>query len=325
MRLGGKARFVQEIGEVDQVILSYNFAEMNDLPVFVLGSGSNIIGRDEGYDGLVLVSRLKGLEKVTEDSESVTIKAYSGELLDDVCAYAAECGYSGIEAMSGIPGTIGAAPVQNVGAYGQEISNTLTMVEVYDSSIRRVCELSREECAFGYRKSVFNSSEKGRYFIISVTLKLSKDDLTPPFYRTLQDYFDKHEITDYSPLSVRKAVLAVRGSKLPDPKVIASAGSFFKNIEVSNEKAEELKARFPGIHIFNNGEVNKVSSGWLIENARLKGAEFFGMRVSDTAALILINESAGSYEDLAKARQMIIGTIEEKFGITLEQEPVELK
>ncbi|MDR0591157.1 MAG: UDP-N-acetylmuramate dehydrogenase [Candidatus Nomurabacteria bacterium] len=322
MRLGGPARYVQEVTEPKQVAEAYDFARKNSLPVYVLGYGSNVIGRDEGFDGLVLVNKLKGVETVSETGDEVVIKAASGEMLDDLCGFTAERGYTGIEAMSAIPGTVGAAPVQNVGAYGQEIANVLVGVSAYDTSQGRTLWIDAADCQLGYRRSIFNTTEFGRYFITAVTIKLRKGQLRPPFYISLQAFVEQNGLTDFSPMAIRQAVTAVRAGKLPDPKQIASSGSFFKNVVVDDATAAKMQRE--GVRTYEEGGRNTVPSGWLIEQTGLKGKEFHGMRVSDKAALILINESAHSYADLAAARQEISDAVYKKFGFRLEQEPVEL-
>jgi UDP-N-acetylmuramate dehydrogenase len=323
MRLGGPARYVKEIWQPEQLAEAYSFARGQGLPVYVLGQGSNVIGRDEGYNGVVLVNKLQGIEVIEESAGEVVVKAASGELLDKLCAFSAEHGYTGLEAMSAIPGTVGASPVQNVGAYGQEISRVLTSVSAYDSLRDQIVQLNAADCQFGYRRSIFNTSEAGRYFIIAVTVKLRKGQLSPPFYISLQAFVDQNGLTDFSPLSIRKAVAAVRASKLPDPAKIASSGSFFKNVVIDDATAAKKRAN--GVYIYQEGGRNTVPSGWLVEQAGLKGQILHGMRVSDKAALILINESAKSYADLAAARQEIIDKVKDKFGFTLEQEPVEIQ
>ena len=325
MRLGGNARYVIEIEEDKDLAEAYHFADEKNLPTYVLGGGSNVIGRDGGFNGVVLVNKLRGIYVIDSDADKIRLCAKTGELLDDFIDYSCKLwngesfGFSGIEALSGIPGTVGAAPVQNVGAYGQEIASVVESVCVYDKSDNLFKHMSKDELGFAYRKSIFNSEDFGRYFITSVTVLLERGwRMKPPFYNSLQRYLDEHNITEYSPANIREAVKAIRGSKLPDPKLYASSGSFFKNIYLNEADAKEAEAK--GIPVFDGG---KIASGWLIEHADLKGKEFYGMRVSDKAALVLINESAKSYADLAKARQAVIDAVYEKFGYTLEQEPME--
>ena len=321
MRLGGAARYVIDIDKVEDLSQAYAFAKEKNLPVYVLGSGSNIIGRDGGFNGVILVCKLTGMGILREEKDDVVqLYSYSGELLDDFVTYGTEMGYSGMEALSAIPGTVGAAPVQNVGAYGQDISQSLVEVEVFDTKTGEIKTLPKDQLELSYRHSIFNHGELvGRYFITKVVVELHKGHLTPPFYNSLQAYIDEHSIIDFSPDSIRQCVRAVRESKLPDPELIASSGSFFKNVYLSPEEAAGAEAA--GIPVWDGG---KVPSGWLIEHAGLKGQEFHGMRVSDKAALVLINESAKSYADLAAARAEIIKIVKDKFGFTLEQEPMEL-
>lgn len=326
MRLGGNARYVIDIEEDKDLAEAYHFADEKGLPTYILGSGSNVIGRDGGFDGVILVNKLHGIYVIDSDPAKIRLCAKSGGLLDDLVEYSVKLwngesyGYSGIEALSKIPGTVGAAPVQNVGAYGQEIAQTLHSVCVYDCRDNLFKHMMADELDLGYRHSIFNTGDGvGRYFISSVTVELHKHWLKPPFYTSLQAYFDERGVTEFTPQVVRDAVAEIRAGKLPDPAEFASAGSFFKNIYLNEKEAEEAKKK--DIPVWDGG---KVPSGWLIEHAGLKGKEFYGMRVSDKAALILINENAKNYADLARARQAVIDAVKEKFGYTLEQEPMEL-
>lgn len=324
MRLGGPARFLITIDKLSDLQLAFDFVKDHQLPVFFLGGGANLIARDEGFDGILIKNQIKGVETIHQDDDSVVLEAMGGEIWDDFTRHTAQLGYSGIEAMAKIPGTVGAAPVQNIGAYGQEIKDTLLSVQVYDRKLEKITTLSLKEIDFRYRRSIFNLPEnKNRFFVISLQLKLHRCSLQPPFYTSLQKYIDEHHITDFSPFSIYQAVSAVRTAKLPDPEHLASAGSFFKNIILPVSQTQELDKKHILYWPAGDGQV-LVNSGWLIEHAGLKGQLIHGFRVSDKAALILINESATGYADLAKARAAIIKTVWERFGLTLEQEPVEL-
>ena len=325
MRLGGIAKYVIEIEDTEDLEKAYDFAKERDLSTFILGGGANTIGLDEGFGGVILLNKLRGIEIVGETNADVFVRGMGGEVWDDFVDFATERDLSGIEALSKIPGSLGAAPVQNIGAYGQEISQVIENVEAYDTLLKKFVTIPKEDMQFRYRKSIFNNGEtKGRYFIMAVTVKLAKNEqLTPPFYTSLQNYIDMHNITDFSPKNIRLMVSEIRANKLPDPAEIASSGSFFKNVYVDDERADELESR--GVKIWRSGRENKINSGWLIEDAGLKGKLLHGMRISEKAALVLINESAKSYEDLAAAREEIKNTIREKFDLELEQEPVELK
>ena len=322
MRLGGNARYVIEVTSEDDVEPAYAFADDKDLPVYVLGSGSNIIGRDGGFDGVILVNKIMGMGVYGEERDgTIELYANSGELLDDFVAYSVARGWHGMEALSAIPGTVGAAPVQNVGAYGQDISQSLVLVRAYDQLLEDFVDIPAYDMDLSYRHSIFNSGDKvGRYFITKVVVRLNRERMEPPFYNSLQAWLDEHHISVYTPDVIRHAVCEIRAAKLPDPATIASSGSFFKNVYLtSDEEIAAAKAR--GIPVWDGG---KIPSGWLIEHAGLKGREFHGMRVSDKASLVLINESARDYADLAAAREEIIRIVREKFGYTLEQEPMEL-
>lgn len=322
MRLGGNARYVIDIEAEEDVPEAYKFADEHELPVYVLGSGSNIIGRDKGFNGVILVNKIRGMGIENEEYNGrIDLYSFSGELLDDFVRYSTRLGFSGIEALSAIPGTVGAAPVQNVGAYGQDISQTIVTVRAYDTLLEDFVEIPKIDMDLSYRHSIFNSGRDiGRYFITRVVVCLKRTELKPPFYNSLQKYLDDNNITDYSPETIRKAVRAVREAKLPDPDEIASSGSFFKNVYLNSE--EEIKdAEAKGIPVWDGG---KIPSGWLVENAGLKGQLFHGMRVWDKASLVLVNENAQNYADLAAARKEIIERVREKYGYTLEQEPMEL-
>ncbi len=320
MRLGGPARFVIEIRKESDIPEAYAFAKERDLPVYVLGEGSNIVGRDGGFDGVILVNKLLGMGEVAPEKDGkIQLWSASGEILDDFVRYSTKYGWSGIECLSAVPGTVGAAPVQNVGAYGQDIAQTLVNVEAYDTKTEKFVTLDAKRLDLSYRHSIFNSGDEiGRYFITKITVALEKKELKPPFYNSLQKYLDDNNIDEYTPENIRKAVHAVR-TKLPNPEFIASSGSFFKNVYLDPE--ESIKAEKKGIPVWDGG---KVPSGWLLENAGLKGKLIHGMRVWETASLVLVNESAKNYSDLDAARKEIIKTVEDKFGYTLEQEPMEL-
>ena len=322
MRLGGAARYVLEVETPDDVADAYGFAEQYNLPTFALGYGANTIGHDEGFKGVIIINRMTGISEEPAD-DGVRLKVMGGEYWDNVVEYACNKGLTGIEGLSKIPGLAGAAPVQNIGAYGQEIADTLEEIEVYDTAEKTFKTLKKADLEFSYRKSILNSSAKNRYFVISITLILHSGEMARPFYKSLEKYLTENNITDYSPKSIRAAVSAIRADKLPDPLKIASAGSFFKNVYVSDSEAENCEAK--GLPVYHGKDGNKINSGWLIEQAGLAGQEFHGFRVSDKAALVLINESATSYEDLAKARAEITAKVYDKFGFWLEQEPVEIQ
>lgn len=322
MCIGGNARYVIEINSLEDIKEAYDFAKQHQLPTFILGLGANTLGKDEGFDGIILLNRLKGTEIIEKTPETLKIKAMSGEIWDDFVETAIIDGYTGIEALSAIPSTVGAAPVQNIGAYGQSASDTITSVEAYDTKTATTVTFTPEECHFSYRRSIFNHEAKGRFFIISVTFCLNRGEMKPPFYHSVEKYIKNHQITDFSPQNMRKIITSIRADKLPDPAVIPSAGSFFKNIYLSDQEADLAEAK--NIPVYRSKNENKINSGWLIEQCGLKGKILHNFKISEKAALVLINTGSDKFSDLAAARQEIINAVREKFGYTLEQEPEEL-
>ena len=307
------------------VVSLYRNARKENLPIFVLGGGSNVITHDEVFEGIVLLNKIKGFEVISETDETTDVKIGAGEVWDEVVEKAIELGLQGIEAMSGIPGTAGAAPVQNVGAYGQEIADTLISLEAYDSKTDTIVTISADECDFSYRNSIFRDKEKGRYCILNITLRLNKAEPKPPYYASLQRYIDENDIREVNLSVIRVAVLNIRSEKLPDPAELPSAGSFFKNALVEKWKLEELQREYSDIpnYAMSDGRY-KIPTGWLIDKAGLRGYRSHGMRVYEKNALVLVNDSATGYDDLAAIREEIVQIVFDKFGIKIEQEPLEL-
>lgn len=322
MRLGGPARYVIEVEQPNEVADAYGFAEQYRLPTFILGYGANTLGHDEGFPGVIIINRMRGISDEIVD-DGILLKVMGGEYWDNVVEYACNKGLTGIEGLSKIPGLAGAAPVQNIGAYGQDISDTLVEIEAYDTATRTFVTMNKDELEFSYRRSILNTTQKTRYFVISITLKLKPGEMSRPLYRSLQNYLDERGIKDYSPKSIRAAVSAIRADKLPDPLKIASAGSFFKNVYLSDKDAEACENK--GYPVIRGKDGNKINSGWLVEQCGFSGKVLHGIRVNEKASLVLINESAKSYNDLAAARSEIVGKVYDKFGFWLEQEPVELQ
>jgi UDP-N-acetylmuramate dehydrogenase len=325
MKLGGMARFMVEVRTPEEVKTVYDNAVSKNLPIFILGGGSNVIAKDEGFAGIVIRVNIPGFTILNDDLNTTSIKIGAGEGWDEVVKRTVDLHLSGIEAMSMIPGTTGATPIQNVGAYGQEIADTLVSLEAYDSQTKRFVVLQNADCGFAYRDSIFRRDQKNRYVITSITLRLSKNVPQIPFYDALQTYFDTHSVTIFTVESVRDAVIAIRSEKLPDPRLRPNTGSFFKNTLVDNWQLDELRTTFPDIKVFDMGDgTSKIPTGWLIEKAGLKGKLLHGIRVHDKNALVLINESATGYADLAAARDEIIGTVRDIFRIHIQQEPLEI-
>jgi len=321
MRLGGIAEALTTVTTKEELAEAIAWAEERNKPHLMLGGGSNVIFSD-GYQGLVIINALHGFEVLHEDESGATIRVGGGENWDDVVGRTVKMGYSGIEKLSAIPGTAGATPVQNVGAYGSEIKDTLVDLEAYDTNTKKFVTLSNADCKFAYRTSIFKSPYNRHYIITSITLKLSTDDPQPPFYESLQAYLDKRNITVYTAEAVRSAVISIRAQKLPDPELIANTGSFFKNPIVDKGILRHLQLDHPDVPFYDMPDDKvKLLAGWLIDKAGLKGYRAHGMKVYEHNALVFVNESAKTYADLAAFKQEIIKKVELAFCVTLEQEP----
>lgn len=323
MRLGGNAAYLLDITSASQIAKAIDWADSKNLPVVMIGGGSNIIWNDSGFNGLVLVNKIPGYE-VQHQGDQTFITAGSGEPWDSVVARTILEELSGIEQLSLIPGTTGATPIQNVGAYGREIADVLICVQAYDRQDKKMVVIPKTDCGFAYRTSKFKTTDKGRYFITSVTLALTKSKPMPPYYSVLEDYLREHNITQPTSAQIRDAVIAIRSSKLPDPKVVANCGSFFANPIIEADELSALQEDFPAIRFWltNDGKA-KISAGWLLEQLGLKGYKEpnTGMSIWDKQALVLVNESAPNTASLIAFRDAIVKAVKDKYGIDLQQEP----
>lgn len=324
MRLGGVAAYAVDVHDRQELQEAIAWADARNLPVMIIGGGSNVFWRDSGFSGLLLVNKITGYETQQEDDENWYITVGSGEDWDSVVARTVESGLSGIEALSIIPGTAGATPVQNVGAYGQDISQTLVSVEAYDHKTKQLVNIQNIDCAFGYRTSRFKTTDRGRFFITGITLHLLHRNPLPPFYATVQAYFDEHHIQEFTPKSVREAVIAIRTSKLPDPRVVANNGSFFPNVVADESLLIELQAAYGDVpHApLGSGKV-KLYAAWLVEKAGFK--DFHdpetGMATWHKQPLVIVNEHATSADQAIAFAKKITDAVNTKFHVRLEQEP----
>lgn len=325
MRLGGPAAHLVDVASKSELLEAISWASNQALPIISIGGGSNIIWQDDGFEGLVIINKIPGYDAVAVDETTAEVTIGAGENWDDIVARTVSDGYSGIEALSLIPGSTGATPVQNVGAYGQEIAQTLVHLEAFDVEMNDFVTIPAEECNFGYRSSRFKTTDRGRFFITSITLRLSKDKPQPPFYPALQRYLEEHNITEPDAAIIREAVIAIRSSKLPDPDLVANNGSFFANPIISQQQLAAIQAISDEAvpHWPTNEGLVKVAAAWLVENAGFKDFHDTqtGMATWHKQPLVLVNEGAQSTEQLIEFRQKIIAAVQEKFGITLEQEP----
>lgn len=324
MRLGGAAAFLCAVTTRMELLEALTWAQTRTLPFIMIGSGSNVVWRDEGFSGLVIINKILKFELFKEDDTNTYLTIGSGEPWDSVVERSVAAGLTGIEALSLIPGTAGATPIQNVGAYGQDISQTLVSVEAFDTQLKDFVTLAGSDCGFGYRTSRFKTVNHGRFFITGLTLHLSSADPTPPFYPAVTQYLAAHNVSAPTPAGIRAAVISIRTQKLPDPRIVSNAGSFFANPIISGGQLAQLQADYGEIpHWANEDGSAKLAAAWLIEQAGFK--DFHdpetGMGTWPTQPLVLVNEHAASTANLLAFKQKIVTAVQAKFGITLEQEP----
>ena len=286
----------------------------------ILGGGSNILFT-KNFNGLVIKNNLKGINTVFEDENEVIIKAAAGENWHEFVLWTIEKKYYGLENLSLIPGCIGASPMQNIGAYGVEIKDVFSQLEAINTVTGELKIFNKEECEFGYRESVFKTKFKNQYLITSVSYKLNKRANLKTTYGAIQSELEAMMVVSPTAKDISNAVIAIRQSKLPDPKVTGNAGSFFKNPEVSQEKHQELKNKFDSLvsYPLPDGRF-KLAAGWLIEQCGLKGHEIKGAAVHSKQALVLINKNNCSGMDVFELSSYVLQKVIDKFGVTLERE-----
>lgn len=324
MHLGGPVAHVAEIHNRQELEAALDWAKEQNLPTLMIGGGSNIIWRDEGFNGLLLINKVFGYQDFAEDETNHYLTIGAGEIWDSVVERSVVAGLTGIEALSLIPGSAGATPIQNVGAYGQEVSQTLVSVEVYDTQASDFITLPGFECDLTYRNSRFKTGpDRGRFFIMSLTLHLMKGNPFGPFYPAVQQYFDSNGVNDITPAKLREAVVNIRRAKLPDPAIINNCGSFFANPIIDKGTLVQIEADFGAAPNWKMDEGRfKISAAWLLEKAGFKDFhdDGTGMATWPTQPLVFINEKARSAADLLTFKQKIVADIEAKFHVTLIQE-----
>lgn len=328
--VGGRARFFAEAGSPEQARQAVHYAGERRLPLFVLGGGSNLVICDSGWPGLVLRMRITGVQEREEGGEAI-FEAGAGEEWDTFVARAVARDCAGIECLSGIPGSVGGTPVQNVGAYGQEVSETIESVQVLDLKDGQLRELCNPACGFAYRTSIFNTSERGRYIILRVTYALASGGSPHIEYADLKKYFSGRQNTP-TLAEVREAVRAIRASKamliVPGDEDCRSAGSFFKNPVLSAEEHQRLCARAAalGLQVPSYPALSaqrKVSAAWLVEHSGLaKGYTRGRVGISRKHALAIVNRGGATAADVVALKNEIQQRVAETFGVQLSPEPV---
>lgn len=314
-----RTKFFIELNYESELEELFKSAEFKNNEKLFLGGGSNILFTKD-FDGIVVLNKLKGIEILKEDSENVFIKSMGGVMWHDLVMFIVNRGYWGIENLSLIPGTVGAAPMQNIGAYGAEIKDILENVEAYEIENGEKKIFNKEECEFGYRESIFKNKLKGKYFITSVTLKLSKKENKNIDYKVLKEYLEKNKIEVKNSKDISDAVASIRKSKLPDPVLIGNAGSFFKNVFVTKEKIKILLSVYPEMPYFEEDGIIKIPAGWLIEKCGWKGKRVGNVGVHEKQALVLVNYGGATGEEVKNLSEQIIASVFSRFSLTLERE-----
>jgi len=314
-----KALFFCEINSEQDLLDLIKAEQFKNNQKLFLGGGSNVLFTKD-FDGIVVLNKLKGIEITKEDTEFAWLRSMGGEVWHDLVLFSVEKGFWGLENLSLVPGTVGAAPVQNIGAYGSEVKDALENVEAVDIMKGEKKVFSKEECEFGYRDSIFKSKLKSKYFITAVIFKLSKIPNTNLSYKALKEYLEKNSIEVNNPKGISDVVSLIRKSKLPDPKVLGSAGSFFKNVYIDIKKLEELKLKFRDIPSFEENGMIKIPAGWLIEQCGWKGKRIGNVGVHENQALVLINYGGATGKEVLDLANQIIASVEQKFGLKLTPE-----
>lgn len=317
--INASAKYCTQIENEEDLKVLFREGKFNE-KTLVIGEASNILFKSD-FDGLVLMITTKGIEIASETDIEIILDIKSGENWNELVDYTVKNKYWGIENLSMIPGMVGAAPIQNIGAYGTELKDVFLSLEAFDTQTGKTEKFTKEECKFDYRDSIFKSKYKGRYIILSIKLKLSKTPKPNISYKALKDYFRENDEKTLSIENIQHAVNEVRSSKLPDPKEIKNSGSFFKNPIIENTIANELKRKYPDIPLYKVGnDSTKVAAGWLIEKSGWKGKRIGDAGVHKNQALVLVNYGNASGEEILQLSQKIATDVQNKFGIKLERE-----
>ena len=329
--VGGPARYFLEAVSESDVLEGVEFARSKQLPLFILGGGSNLVVSDRGFDGVVLKIALRGVERTDSGGDDVAYRVSAGEEWDSLVARAVDADCAGIECLSGIPGTVGGTPIQNVGAYGQEVSSTIREVEAFDLHALRKITFTNSACRFGYRTSRFNTTDSGQYIILRVTFSLRRGGNPSLRYADLHRHFAKH-MEEASLAKVRSAVLAIRHSKamliIPGEEDANSAGSFFKNPILTTMQFEELASRLASrgteMPSYPAGEgLLKVPAAWLVEQAGFsKGYGKGAAGISRQHTLAIVNRGGATAAEIVALKDDIQKRVLHEFGLQLQPEPV---
>lgn len=319
--VNANSKYFAEANSVEELLETLKFSNTKTLPLLFLGGGSNILFTKD-FDGLAIRLNLKGINEKIVDDNHILVTAKAGENWHQFVMYCLDKNYGGLENLSLIPGNVGTSPMQNIGAYGTEIKDVFESCKVLNLQTSETEIFNREQCRFGYRDSVFKQEGKGKYVILEVTFRLTRTvHRIDVEYGAIQSELEKLGIINPTIQDVSKAVINIRQSKLPDPKITGNAGSFFKNPTIPLHQYENLKQQFENIPGYPNGDFVKVPAGWLIEQAGWKGRQIGNVASHQLQALVIINATGNaSGKEVFDFSTMIIDSVKEKYGIELERE-----
>ena len=315
------AKYFVEINHGDDLQQLIKTPEFKTEPHLILSGGNNILLTNEVYDGIVILMNNKGIEVIHEDGDEVIVRAQAGEDWPEFVKLMVSQGYHGVENLAHIPGKVGAAPVQNIGAYGMELKDSFLQCEAMNLATGDTLFFTQDACCFGYRQSIFKNELKGQYVIVSVDFKLAKHAELKLEYGNIKSYLTEHGMTHPTLQQLHDAICAIRDAKLPDVKKIGNAGSFFKNPVIPLEQFEALQKQYPDIPHYPDADgMVKVPAGWLIEKAGWKGWRDEHVGVYEKQALVLVHYGNGTGNDIVALSQKIQRSVEEKFGIQISPE-----
>ncbi len=314
------SRFFSPFSNIQELSELLEFSESEKLHWLTIGGGSNLLFTKD-YDGIILKNELDGIELMNEDDNYYFVKAAAGVVWHDLVLHCIENNYGGVENLSLIPGSVGAAPLQNIGAYGVELKDVFCELEAFNISTKTIEKFSLNDCAFGYRESVFKRELKGKYIIVNVTFKLTKHPTFNTKYGAIEQELEKMGCKEFSIKNISNAVINIRSSKLPNPKEIGNAGSFFKNPVIDEELYTKLISLFPTIPVYPSpNNKYKLAAGWLIEQCGWKGYRKDDAGCHSKQALVLVNYANASGKEIYDLSSEIVTSVQQKFGVDLERE-----
>ncbi len=326
MGIEARAKYFSSFSSADELGELLSLPAMSNQKRMILGGGSNILFTGD-FNGWVLQNRISGLEELKEDDHHVYVKAGAGENWHKLTQYFIQRNWAGVENLSLIPGSVGAGPMQNIGAYGVEIKDVFDQLEAFSLADKKVHTFTANDCEFGYRESIFKGRYRDQFVILNITLRLNKVPRFKTTYGAIEQELSRMGVQELSIAAIGQAVINIRRSKLPDPEKIGNAGSFFKNPSISRDRFEALKKQFPSLVAYDNPDGTvKLAAGWLIEHCGpAEGVSWKGYRKGDAGvhahqALVLVNYGNARGREIYDLSEAILQSVKQKYGVGLERE-----